>query len=126
MLAVRPATPRYLHVVDIFELPETMQTWAREWGNRDAEQLDNVDGDYKVALDFRYLGEDLTPDDIVERVLEGELDEADYPYAAWKDHRNDFVEYIDLKRWRDVVRYIAENLPPELVAENKVALYIWH
>ncbi len=126
MLTVRSVTPRYLHVVDIFELPEPMQQWAREWGNRDAEQLDNCDGDFKVALDFRCLGEDRTPDDIVERVLDGDLETDDYPYAAWKDHRDDFDEYADLKRWRDVVRYIAENLPADLVAENKVALFIWH
>jgi len=125
MLKFKSNVPRYLHSVSIFDLPAHMQEGARDWGNNCDEQLDYQDGDFYVVLDFKDILADLTEDSVLQATLDGDLPEEDYPFA-WQEEADDFEGYAARKRWADVTRYIAQNLPAELVAENKVALYLWH
>lgn len=127
MLTVKSVAPAYLHTVDIFELPEHMRRWARDWSNNNSDSmLDYMDGDFKMLLDFTDMGDDLTPDDVVQTFIDTDRPDEEYPYPAWAEERDDLEEYIELKRWKDITRYISQNISPSLVAENKVALSIWH
>ena len=125
MLQFKTITPRYRHSVSIFDLPEEMQGWARAWANDGGEMLDYQDGGFYMPIDLQSTLADTTPDDKVQAVLDGDLAEGSYP-VAWQEEADTFEDYAALKRWRDVARYIGENLPRELVSENKVALYVWH
>ena len=125
MLRFKTITPRYRHSVSIFDLPVEMQGWARAWANADGEILDYQDGNFYVPIDLQSTLADTTPDDKVQAVLDGDLAEDSYP-VAWREEADTFEDYAALKRWQDVARYIRENLPRELVSENKVALYVCH
>ena len=127
MLKLRSHEPRYTHSVDIFSLPEAMQAVVREYTlDHSGEELDYMDGDYYFVLDFTDLCQDLTPETDIKPFEDGDVDESEYPFAGWTEEADDFLEYLLIKRWKEVTQYVRDNIPTELVEANKVAIFCWH
>lgn len=127
MLDVKAHIPKYLHTVDIHDLPEDMQQLVREISQRDEyRMLDYSDGDYCYLVDLSLAAKDVTSDEELTAYVEETADAATYPFADWSrfvPYRSELFEYA---AWLRLIRYLVANLPAEVVETNKLALDVWH
>ena len=123
MLKLKSHKPSYTVSVDIFALPEDVQSAVREYSVASDNVYDYRDGDYYTVPDFSLLEQDKTPDDVVEAHLCGDLDEEDYPLADAADSFDDLDTYL---QWLKALRFIAANVPPGTLETERVAIQVWH
>ena len=127
-LNVKPVEHRYLWTIDIMDLPEEHQDAFRAFGmENEYDCIDYHDGDYHLKLDFLAAAKDQTSLEAMEPFIEEDDDvfETDYPFEEWRKHKSHstFTDYLG---WVLAMRYVVEQLSPEIVAENKIALWVWH
>lgn len=112
MLKYKVAEPKYVHVVDIHDLPSDMQEFVHQTSvDNEYDVHDYRDGDYYFTVDFVGL-----PYSIQKEVDEHEVTDPDDP---------DDIAF-SLYQWNELIATLKEQLPPEVVAQNKLAIYCWH
>ena len=127
MLPVRERAPKYIHIVDIYDLPDNYQAFVREISQRNEyRMLDYSDGDYYYVADLSLVKKDRTQEEALQAFVEETADPSTYPFAEWRKEAPYEAELFEYVTWLGLVRYMVANLPEEVVETNKLAIYVWH
>ena len=127
MLPVSTVKPKYIHTVDIFDLPEEYQQFIRDISQRNEYRILNYsDGDYFYVADLSLAKKDQTSEDVLEAFLEERAAPSTYPFAEWRKEAPHEAKLFEYVTWLKLVRYMVANLPEDVVATNSLAIDIWH
>lgn len=125
MLKVTTHRP-FLHSVSASDLPDILADEARAVSQLNSYRMLNYsDGDYYFAADLQLVNRDTTPDTVLEAILEGKQAKSSYPYDWSKElpERTTLYQYI---QWLKLMRFLQENLPPDIFEENRLAIHFSH
>lgn len=127
MLNVKTHTPHYIHSARIYDLPEEYRELVREISQEDSYRTyDYMDGDYYYVVDLNLPNLDTTSDELLTTYAEEEAAPETYPFKEWERHVYRGMELYEYVKWLRMVRYLVENLPEEVLATNKFAIYVSH
>jgi hypothetical protein len=123
MLKLNEVIPPFRWELNVHELPlehrPTLLRYGHFW---ESKKIQETPCCYCLLLDFSLLTADITPDEEVEAWLrKGPDGSASYPFKDWKDYHAFFADYL---QWLLMLRYVAANLPADIVAENNVAVEV--
>lgn len=128
-LKLRDHSPAYTKSVDIFDLPKHLHEHLRKFGIENEDFCyDYRDGDYYLKLNFTELADVTLSDEALEAYLQedDEYDTTGELFEEFEDLFTDGGQQFGQAALHLAMRHIVKNVPSEVVAENKLAINIWH